>query len=225
MTSPTRVSVLICDDHLVLTDALRLVIEQDPRLEMVAEPTRSPVEAVAVSQREHPDVVLMDVFFDGRKKGIEATARIRKASPSTKVVIMSALDDEAMLAEALEAGACGFLSKTRPAEEILQALVSAAQGEFLIDPATMTLLLAKSADAHTRRRSRDRFEQLTPRELEVLTALANGRRVDEVADDLTISPQTVQTHVRNILGKLGVHSKLEAVTLALRSCAVSVRTR
>jgi DNA-binding NarL/FixJ family response regulator len=166
----------------------------------------------------------MDIVFKGGgMSGIDATRRIKDASPATKVVIMTAHDDERLLVEAVEAGASGFLSKDEAAEEVLSAAKAAADGEVLIDPGTLTRLLAQVA--REREEQRDAMKllgDLTEREREILQLLAQGKRNDDIATQLFISPQTVQTHVRNILGKLRVHSKLEAVAFAVKNGAIHV---
>jgi DNA-binding NarL/FixJ family response regulator len=166
----------------------------------------------------------MDIMFKGSQMtGIEATRRIKERSPATKVVVMTAHDEDRLLVEAVEAGASGFLSKDMPADEILKATKAAAEGEVLIDPVTLTRLLAQVA--REREEQRDALAllgDLTERERQILQMLAAGMRNDDIATELYISPQTVQTHVRNILGKLRVHSKLEAVAFAVRHGAIQV---
>jgi DNA-binding NarL/FixJ family response regulator len=218
------VSLLICDDHKILTDALSTVVGLDDELEMVAPPVHTPDEAIRLAEEHLPDVVLMDIVFKGDgMSGIEATRRIKEASPSTKVVIMTAHDEDRLLVEAVEAGASGFLSKDEAAEDFLAAAKSAADGEVLIDPATLTRLLAQVArEREEKRDALALLNDLTDREREILGLLAEGMRNDEIAAKLFISPQTVQTHVRNILGKLRVHSKLEAVAFAVRHGAIQV---
>jgi DNA-binding NarL/FixJ family response regulator len=225
VTGREPVSLLICDDHKILTDALATVVGLDEGLRMVSPPVQTPAEAIAIAEEHLPDVVLMDIVFKGSDPmtGIEATRRIKEASPSTKVVIMTAHDEDRLLVEAVEAGASGFLSKDEAAEEVLSAAKSAADGEVLIDPATLTRLLAQVA--REREETRDAMAllgDLTERENEILGLLAEGMRNDGIAQKLYISPQTVQTHVRNILGKLRVHSKLEAVAFAVKHGAIQV---
>jgi len=165
----------------------------------------------------------MDIVFKGSMDGIQATRRIKEVSPATKVVIMTAHDDDRLLVEAVEAGASGFLGKEEAADEVLAAAKAAAEGEVLIDPSTLTRLLHQvSKEREARRGALALFDALTDREREVLQLLAKGIRNDDIAERLFISPQTVQTHVRNLLAKLGVHSKLEAVALAVRHSAISV---
>jgi DNA-binding NarL/FixJ family response regulator len=218
------VSLLICDDHKILTDALATVVGLDPDLTLVADPVQTPDEAIAVVGERLPDVVLMDIVFKGEgMSGIDATRVVKELSPSTKVVIMTAHDDERLLVEAVEAGASGFLSKEDAAGEILSAVKAAASGEVLIDPATLTRLLAQVArEREQQSAAMALLNDLTDREREILQLLAEGMRNDDIAAKLYISPQTVQTHVRNILGKLRVHSKLEAVAFAVKHGAITV---
>jgi len=220
---PRPVTLLICDDHRVLTDALAIVVGLDAGLELVAPPVQDPQSAIALCAELLPDVVLMDVDLKSTMSGIDATRAIKENSPATKVIIMTAHDDDRLLVDAVEAGASGFLSKDDAAEAVLAAVKSAADGEVLIDPATLARLLPQVA--REREQQRDALAllgDLTDREREILTLLAQGMRNDDIATQLYISPQTVQTHVRNILGKLRVHSKLEAVAFAVRHGAIAV---
>jgi DNA-binding NarL/FixJ family response regulator len=224
MTVPgdPSVSLLICDDHKILTDALSTVVALDGQLSLVAPAVHDPEEAIRIATELLPDVVLMDIVFKGGgMSGIDATRKIKETSPSTKVVIMTAHDDERLLVEAVEAGASGFLSKEEAAQEIMSAVKAAAEGEVLIDPATLTRLLAQVArEREAQRDAQNLLDDLTEREHEILQLLAEGMRNDGIAQKLFISPQTVQTHVRNILGKLRVHSKLEAVAFAVKHGAI-----
>ncbi len=217
------VTLLICDDHKILTDALAMVVERDPGFRMIAPPVHAAEASIELCREHQPDVVLMDIVFKGGMDGIEATRRIKEVSPATKVVIMTAHDDEHLLVEAVEAGASGFLGKDEAADEVLAAAKAAAEGEVLIDPVTLTRLLHQVAkEREARRDALALFEELTDREREILQLLAEGMRNDGIAQKLFISPQTVQTHVRNLLAKLGVHSKLEAVAFAVKHGAISV---
>jgi DNA-binding NarL/FixJ family response regulator len=216
-------TLLICDDHRVLTDALSIVVGHDSTLRLVAPPSHDPEEAIVLCEELRPDVVLMDVRFKGTMSGIEATRRIKAVSPQTKIVIMTAHEDDRLLVEAVEAGASGFLGKREAVDEVLSAARSAAEGEVLIDSGTLTRILRQVADdREAQREAAERVASLTGRELDILQLLAEGHRNDDIAVRLSISPQTVQTHIRNLLPKLGVHSKLEAVTLAVRNGVVTI---
>ncbi len=221
--SARPVTLVICDDHKILTDALATVVGLDDTLQLVASPVHDPESAITLCAEQLPDVVLMDIVFKGGMSGIEATRKIKETSPATKVVIMTAHDDERLLVEAVEAGASGFLSKDEAADEVLAASKAAADGEVLIDPVTLTRLLAQVArEREEKRDAQNLLNDLTEREREILQLLAEGMRNDDIASKLFISPQTVQTHVRNILGKLRVHSKLEAVSFAVKHGAIIV---
>jgi DNA-binding NarL/FixJ family response regulator len=224
VTPAHTVSLLICDDHKILTDALATMVGLDDGLELVAAPVHTPEEAIALAEQHLPEVALMDIVFKGGGlSGIDATRRIKEVSPSTKVVVMTAHDEDRLMVEAVEAGASGFLSKDEAAEEVLSSVKAAAEGEVLIDPDTLTRLLAQVAQEREEERDARRLlGDLTDREREILGLLAQGVRNEDIAKRLYISPQTVQTHVRNILGKLRVHSKLEAVAFAVRNGAIQV---
>ncbi len=218
-----RISVLVCDDHRLLTDTLKTVIENDPALLLIAPPMHAPEEAIRLCDEKKPNVVLMDVQFPGQISGIDATRDIKRASPATNVVIMTAHESEELLVEAVEAGASGFLRKTEGVDEVLSTVKAAAAGEILIDQTELARLLPQVArEREVRREAEVLLGHLTEREREILQFLSEGHRNEDIAAKLFISPQTVQTHVRNILTKLGVHSKLEAVVFGLRHGAVTV---
>ena len=200
-----------------------MMVGKDPGLRLVAPAVHDADRAVELCDEHRPDVVLMDIEFKVGMSGIEATRRIKESSPATKVVIMTAHDDERLLVEAVEAGASGFLGKDEPADEVLAAAKAAAEGEVLIDPATLARLLHQvTKEREEQREVQARFAGLSEREWEILRHVAKGERNDDIAAALFISPQTVQTHVRNVLGKLGVHSKLEAVALAARHSQIEL---
>ena len=219
-----RITLLIADDHRLLTDSLAMVVEGESDIELVSDPVDDPAAAIDLVRAHRPDVVLMDVSFKGAlMNGFDATRRIKETSPATNVIIMTASDDESSLVQGVESGAAGFLNKTEAVDEVLDAVRGAAEGEVLIDPVMLSRALQHVAkDREEQRRAGQLLGQLTERELEVLRLLAQGIRNDGIAEQLFISQQTVQTHVRNILAKLRVHSKLEAVSFAVRHGAVQV---
>jgi RNA polymerase sigma factor (sigma-70 family) len=211
------IQIMICDDHRVLTDTLVTVVEQDPELQLITPPLHTAEEGVAAARRSHPDVVLMDLEFHGSMDGIEATRQIKEQVPETVVVIMTADEDDRLLLAAVEAGASGFLKKTEGVDEFLEAVKAAAAGEVLIDRSALTRLLAEVArEREDRVQAQGKLDHLTPRERAVLDLSVQGARNEEIAQRLFISQETVQTHIRNLLRKLGVHSKLEAVAFAIR---------
>ena len=224
MPESRPIRIMICDDHRILGDAMAMLIGMDPLLELIAEPFNRAEVAVAAVTELQPDVVLMDVDFPSGMSGIEATRAIVTQLPSTKVVVMSGSSDpDAMLVAAIGAGAAGFLPKSEAASKILDAVRAAANGESLLDSATLMRVMRQVGDAKAKSGVLDqKAGRLTGREVEILQALAEGESNTDIAQDLFLSVHTVQTHVRNILVKLEVHSKLQAVALAVKAGAVTV---
>lgn len=220
MTEPIR--LLIVEDHRLLADSLAMVIADDPTLSLVADPVDTAEDAVAATAKHRPDVVMMDVQLRGPETGIDATRRIKESVPETKVVIISGLGHETLLVEATEAGASGFIDKTEAVEEAISAVKAAAAGEALVDPVLLSRLLRKMAVERRGRSEAERLvARLTPREREILQLIADGLRNEAIAERLFLSVRTVQKHVQNILQKLTVHSKLEAVAFAAKAGVVS----
>ena len=218
------ISLLICDDHRILSDALAMLIRMDPGLNLLADPFNRADAAVEAAVALKPDVVLMDVNLPGTTSGIDATRAITTRTPRTKVIVMSGSGDPAgLLVEAIEAGAAGFLPKTEAASNILASIRSAANGESLLAPTTLAWAMRRVSEARTARREIDqRTARLTEREREILQRMAEGESNNDIAGELFLSVHTINTHVRNILMKLEVHSKLQAVTWAVKSGAITV---
>jgi DNA-binding NarL/FixJ family response regulator len=166
--------------------------------------------------------VLVDITLAGQIDGIEATAQIKRFAPDVQVVILSGMDLDQYLVAAIEAGASGFITKGADLDHVIGQIRAAARGEMLIDPARLAKLMRSSAAQRGSIRDRDStLGRLTAREQEVLSLMAEGHRNEQIAVDLTISPHTVQSHVKNILSKLGAHSRLEAVARAAKTGALS----
>ena len=224
MPKALPIRVLICDDHRILSDAMAILIGTQPDLELVAGPFERAAPAIAAVAEFAPDVVLMDVELPGGTSGIEATRTITEQSPRTKVVVMSGSSDpDQMLVDAIGAGAAGFMPKTEAATKILGAVRAAASGESLLDSATLARVLRRVGDATAVRRALDRrTRRLTDREREILQRMSEGESNDDIAGSLFLSINTIHTHVRNILVKLEVHSKLQAVALAVKAGVITV---
>jgi DNA-binding NarL/FixJ family response regulator len=168
-------------------------------------------EAIEAARALRPDVVLLDVHMpDG--SGIEAAAAIKKDRPETQIVILTSDEEESVLRSAVQAGVTGYLSKHETAAQVLQAVRSAAQGEALIAP----YMLARLLRGMQKKDAPQPVTPLTPRELDVLRELSLGHDNEVAGKALKMSPNTVRTHVQNILAKLKVHSKLEAVSRGIR---------
>lgn len=204
------IRVLVVDDHAVFCDGLATMLRIEPDIEVVGKGS-SVAEAIQSARILQPDVVLLDVHMpDG--SGVEAAARIKQERPQTQVVILTSDEDETVLRAAVQAGVTGYLSKHEPAAQVIQTVRSAARGEALIAPYMLARLLhgLKKGDQPIP------ASPLTPREHAVLQELASGHDNATVARALRMSPNTVRTHVQNILSKLNVHSKLEAVARGVR---------
>jgi len=213
--SEHEVSVLICDDHQILTDTLAILIESEPGMRMVAPPVHTAADAVEIARLLRPDVVLMDVDLAGPVNGIAATKQITAADDRTRVIIVSGHIHPTILVESVEVGASGFIDKSRDVSGLLSAIRTVAAGGTLYDPMEVARLLpGLAAQRHETRDSEQRLARLTTREREILQLLSEGHRNQAIADRLFISAATARTHIANILSKLGVHSQIEAVALA-----------
>jgi DNA-binding NarL/FixJ family response regulator len=209
------ISVLICDEQRLFADALAIVVGSAPNVRLVAEPVDNASAAIAACARLKPEVVLMDLHLPGKSNGIEATKQIRSESPGTKVIIVTADPRDHVILDALEAGASGVLRKSDSLDRVLDAVGAAARNEWLIDLKELPRMLESAAREREARREREhRLSQLTEREREILALMQEGARTAQIAERLYISPRTVATHAQNILRKLQVHSKLEAVAFA-----------
>jgi DNA-binding NarL/FixJ family response regulator len=208
-----RIRVLFVEDHQLLADALTALLGREPDIE-VAGVARTVAEAKTMS-KERLDVVLMDYHLpDGT--GAEATRAIKARWPGARVVMVTALTDDETVLESIQAGADGYLTKDRAAQDVVHAVRAAHAGETLLPRTVIAEIARRVATARERGDERRLVEPLTPRELEVRRALTDGLSTPEICDRLFIAPNTLRTHVQNIMGKLRVHSKLEAVAFALR---------
>jgi DNA-binding NarL/FixJ family response regulator len=212
MAQPPKTRVLVVDDHEVFSEALELLLGRQPDLLLVGS-ARDAEGAMAMLDQE-PDVVLMDLDMPG-ENGIAATRRIREAAPDAKVVLLTGIQRPEVIADALAAGACGYVPKTRAVDELMDVVRRAAAGEIVMPEGDLAAVLERLQDARADTGGAA-LERLTPRETEILSALASGHTANEIAATLGISSLTVQSHMKSILAKLGVHSKIEAVTLAWR---------
>ena len=207
------ITVLIVEDHRLMVEGLSSLLGEEPGLR-VAGTAGTVKEAVEAARALQPQVVLMDFRLpDGN--GAEATERIRQEHPEVAVLFLSAdVSDDAMM-RAVDAGACGYVSKGASAAELTDAIRRAGEGEFLLPAATMSRLLARQREARRTEAEKAKLEEeLTSREHEVLKMMAAGLDNYDIADRLGIGYGTVRSHVRGVLEKLGARSRLQAVALA-----------
>jgi len=214
MTADTRpIRVLLVDDHQLLTDSLARLLAAEPDIEIVGIGA-SVADAKQLAQKRM-DVVLMDYRLpDGT--GADATRAIKARWPSARVVMLTAVQDDETVLESIQAGADGYLTKDRAVDDVVATVRSARAGETLLPRSVILGIAQRVAGARDRQAERAPIEPLTARELEVLQALAEGMTTPDICAKLFISRNTLRTHVQNIMMKLHVHSKLEAVTVGLR---------
>src|SRR5215831_6330530 len=206
------IRVLLVDDHSVVRKGLRTFLAYDTELDVVGEAADG-AEALSLAQELKPDVVLMDLLMPGMD-GITATAAIRRALPETEVLALTSVLEDASVVGAIRAGAIGYLLKDTQADALCQAIKAAAAGQVQLTPkAAARLVQAISAPESP--------EALTERETEVLQLLAQGQSNKQIARSLSISEQTVKTHVSSILAKLGVQSRTQATLYAIRTGLVT----
>jgi len=209
------ITVVIADDHRSFGEALEVALDNEQDLRVI-EVVTDGTAAIESASKEHPDIVLMDLQMPG-VGGIEATRRIHEETAGTAVIILSGQEDEVSLARAIQAGARGYLRKTEAIVGLADAIRRAYRGE----PLHTSVEVEESLRWLRRRRAQDgnisqRIERLTPRELEILQRMANGDTPEAIATELGMSKHTLRTHTQNVLTKLGVHSKLDAIVAAIR---------
>lgn len=208
------VRVLVVDDQELFRRGITMLLMADPGVEVVGE-GHDGIEAVALAQATAPDVVLLDVRMP-RRSGIEACREIKESVPSAKILMLTSSDEEADLYEAVKSGAAGYLLKDSSLEEVNTAVRVVAEGQSLISPSMATKLIQEFKQMARPERQQGPALRLTERELEVLRLVARGMNNREIAQELFISENTVKNHVRNILEKLQLHSRMEAVMYAVR---------
>ncbi|HEY4844365.1 MAG TPA: response regulator transcription factor [Candidatus Dormibacteraeota bacterium] len=206
------IRLLVADDHEVVRKGLRTFLSFDTDLELVGE-ARDGREAVEMAGRLKPDVVVMDLMMP-EMDGIAATAAIRRDYPEIEVIALTSVLEGASVADAVRAGAIGYLLKNSTPEDLHRGIRAAAAGQVFLSPEAAARLVRQV-------KAPERPEPLTPREIEVLRLVARGRANKQIARDLGVGEETVKTHVRNILGKLQAASRTQAALHAIRTGLVS----
>ncbi|MCW2736557.1 response regulator transcription factor [Nocardioides sp.] len=211
-TEPVR--VLVVDDQELFRRGLIMLLSGDSDIEVVGEAADG-VTATELAVKTAPDVILLDVRMP-RRTGVEACRGIKEAVPSAKIIMLTVSDEEADLYESVKNGASGYLLKDSSIEEVAQAVRVVNEGQSLISPSMAVKLIDEFKQMSKPEREQGPALRLTERELEVLRLVAKGLNNREVAKELFISENTVKNHVRNILEKLQLHSRMEAVMYAMR---------
>jgi len=219
-TGNDPIRVLIADDHAFFRRGLEAVLQGEVGLDLVGQASDGQ-EAVQIASEVVPDVVLMDIRMP-KITGIEACRATKEVAPSAKIVMLTISDEEEDLFEAIRAGASGYLLKDIPLDEVAEAVRAVHGGQSLINPSMAGKLLSEFATLAKRDAEEEERVQhvaapkLTDREMEVLKLVARGMNNRDIAKELFISENTVKNHVRNILEKLQIHSRMEAVMIAVR---------
>jgi DNA-binding NarL/FixJ family response regulator len=209
------IRVLICDDHMMVRQGVRMVLQSEPDIELVGEAGRGE-EAVALAEQTRPDVVIMDLSLPDLS-GIEATQRIKTANPATHVIALTMHEEEPYVLEVLKAGADGYIVKRSAAADLVNAVRAVTQGQAVLDPVVTRAVVTGYVTRPTPQPEVGEVDlPLTPREREILILVAEGHTNAEIAKKLYISEKTVQTHRSNILDKLNIHDRTELVRYAIR---------
>ncbi|NTU56352.1 MAG: response regulator transcription factor, partial [Anaerolineales bacterium] len=202
------------DDHEVVRSGLRMLLENQADLKILGEADTGK-QALEMVETLNPDVVIMDITLPDIS-GIEATRRIKEAHPGVAVVALTIHEDQQYFFEMLQAGASGYVPKRAAPDDLITAIHAAHRGEMYIYPSLAKLLVGDFLSRSGEDGAKEAMDELTPREGEVLSLLADGKTNDEIADLLSISAHTVARHRENLMGKLGLHSRSELVKYAIR---------
>jgi DNA-binding NarL/FixJ family response regulator len=214
LAAPDPVRVILVDDQELFRRGLTMLLGVEPDIEVVGE-AGDGISAVEMAVSAVPDVVLLDVRMP-KRSGLQACMRIKEQVPSAKIIMLTVSDEEGDLYEAVKNGASGYLLKDSSIDEVAQAIRVVAEGQSLISPSMAVKLIDEFKEMARTDRDQMPTPRLTDRELEVLRLVAKGLNNREAAKQLFISENTVKNHVRNILEKLQLHSRMEAVMYAVR---------
>jgi DNA-binding NarL/FixJ family response regulator len=206
--------VLVVDDQELFRRGLTMLLAVEPGIEVIGE-AGDGVEGTELATTAAPDIVLLDIRMP-KRSGIEACLAIKEAVPSAKIIMLTVSDEEADLYEAVKSGASGYLLKDSSIEEVAQAVRVVAEGQSLISPSMAVKLIDEFKQMSRPERTPGAGFRLTERELDVLKLVAKGHNNRVIAGELFISENTVKNHVRNILEKLQLHSRMEAVMFAVK---------
>jgi NarL family two-component system response regulator YdfI len=216
------IKILIADDHLIIRQGLRLILETEGDLELVGEASDG-AEALELCARLHPDVVLMDLRMPGMD-GLTAIEKLRGTQPEIAVVILTTFNEDELMVRGLQAGAHGYLLKDTDRRALFDTIRAAARGETLLKPEIMARVLARRNAPTLEAQAASEPVNLTEREHQVLEAVARGERSKEIALRLEISERTVKAHLASIYGKLGVDSRAAAIAVAAQKGLLAPKT-
>ena len=213
-----KINVMIVDDHLVVREGLRQLLELEDDIEVVAE-AGSGLECLDMLEASCPDLIFMDIRMPGIN-GIETTRLVRRKCPDTKIIMLTIYQDNQHIAEAIQAGARGYVLKEVKRENLINIIHHVIDNGAFLDPAVASELFDHIKNAKPAA-SEDRRPQFTQRELEVLNLLVDGRKDREISNFLKTSEHTVRSHMKNLFRKLGVSSRSQAVAKAIQGDLIS----
>jgi len=216
----TTIRLLLADDHAVVRSGLRMLLEAQPDFEIVGE-AETGTSAVAMVRELRPDAVLMDIQMPDLN-GIEATKIIKEMSPKTAVLALTMHEDDHYFFEMLHAGASGYVLKRAAPDELVQAIRTVCRGDVYLHPTMAKRLVIDYLNRAEENESEKEYSNLTPREQEVLTLIAEGHSNTEIANELFISIKTVDRHRENIMRKLNMHSRIDLVKYAIRTGLIDI---
>ena len=209
-----KIKILLADDHTILRAGLKMMLNAQPDMEVVGE-AQDGRQAIAETQRLHPDIVLMDITMPDMN-GIEATRQIKKLIPEAKVLVLTMHENDEYVFQALRAGASGYMLKEAADTELISALHVISSGQFYLSPIAQSVMVGDYLQRVRAGEERDSYSSLTEREREILKLVAEGYTNNQIAERLVISPKTVDTHRTHIMDKLNLHSRAELVKYAMR---------
>jgi DNA-binding NarL/FixJ family response regulator len=215
-----RIRVLIVDDHTLVRDGIRALLALVADIEVVGEAANGR-EALEKVQELAPDVVLMDLSMP-IMSGLEATRRIRREFPKTRVLALTQYDDSEYVIPVIEAGACGFVTKMMAFSELASAIEAAYNGDSYLSPSAAAALIEECQQKVSTDGDKDPYQQLTDREREVLKLIAEGHTAREIADMLVVSPKTVEWYKTSLMNKLNIHNKTDLIKFAIRKRIITL---
>lgn len=215
-----KIRLLLVDDHAVVRSGLRMLLQAQPDMRIVAE-AETGNQAVQLMHRHEPDVVLMDIQMPDMN-GIEATKKIKAIRGETAVLALTMHEDDQYFFAMLQAGASGYVPKRAAPDELVSAIRTVSRGEVFLYPSLASRLVQSYLGQSPEAEENDTLDKLTPREKEVLTLIAEGLTNPEIAENLVISVKTVDRHRENIMQKLNLHSRVDLVKYAIKQGLIDI---
>lgn len=215
-----KIAVLIVDDHTLVRDGIRSLLALTADIEIVGEAADGR-EALEKVRQLLPDIVLMDLAMP-IMGGLEATRRIRREFPTTKVLALTQYDDSEYVIPVIEAGARGFVTKMSSSSELASAIQAVYKGDSFLSPSAAAALVDECQQSTIAEGEQDPYQQLTDREREVLKLIAEGYTAREIAEMLVVSPKTVEWYKSSLMNKLNIHSRTDLIKFAIRKRVITL---